>query len=172
MQEIWTETGLHPWLANAQNLCFSQQNHKITPAKMRSVNPFCAPRLGSSQAVITRDLVNGGNMQCDRRFSSCGCGACQADGSAQRCRAASAPIPCHCQPCPPQAPGSPLSLQRAQDTWHTHTWYCQHFQPLPNKAWLQRTCYSIILCGLFVWNTQLPQIRNLLPHGVCFILFL
>lgn len=44
--------------------------------------------------------------------------------------------------------------------------------PLSNKAWLQRTCYSIILCGLLVWNARLPQIRNLLPHGICFILFL
>lgn len=37
------------------------------PVKIRSINPLCVPRC-SSQAVITRDLVNGGNMQSDRRF--------------------------------------------------------------------------------------------------------
>lgn len=37
--------------------------------------------------------------------------------------------------------------------------------PLPDKAWPQRTCYSIIFCGLFVWNIQLPQIRNYCHMG-------
>lgn len=38
------------------------------PVKIRSINPLYVPRFSSSQAVITRDLVNGGNMQSDRRF--------------------------------------------------------------------------------------------------------
>lgn len=38
------------------------------PVKIRSINPLCVPRFCSSQAVITRDLVNRGNMQTDRRF--------------------------------------------------------------------------------------------------------
>lgn len=143
------------------------------PVKIRSVNPFCVPCLGTSQAVITRDLVNEGNMQSDRRFSSCGCGACHADSMAQCCRAASPlPFPVTASPAllrllaayspcrEPRTPGKETPV-----TANTSN-------PLPNKAWLQRTCYSIIICGPLIWNTQLPQIRNLLPHGICFVLFL
>lgn len=143
------------------------------PVKIRSVNPFCVPCLGSSQAVITRDLVNGGNMQSDRRFSSCGSGACHADSTAQRCRAASLlPFPVTASPALLRllAAHSPCTEPRTPGKETPVT--ANTSNPLPNKAWLQRTCYSIIICGLLVWNTQLPQIRNLLPHGICFILFL
>lgn len=114
-------------------------------------------------------------MQSDRRFSSRGSGACQADSRAERCRAASA------LPSPVTLTASPALLRllaahspcRELRTPGTHTPVTANTSsPLPNKAWLRRTCYSIILCGLLVWNTQLPQIRNLLPHGICFILFL
>lgn len=36
------------------------------PLKIRSLNPSCVPRFCSSQAVITRDLVNGGYTHSDR----------------------------------------------------------------------------------------------------------
>lgn len=72
------------------------------PAKIRSGNPFCVLCLGSSQAVITGDLVNGENMQSDRRFSSCGSGACQADS-----KLSAAEQPLHCHPLPqPALPSS------------------------------------------------------------------
>lgn len=100
------------------------------PEKIGSVNPFCVPCLGSSQAVITRDLVNGGNMQCDRRFSSCGCSACHAESPAQPSSAEQPLLPSLSLPAlPSQAPGSPCALQRAQDTWHTDTCCCQRLQP-------------------------------------------
>lgn len=143
------------------------------PVKIRSENPFCVPSFGSSQAVITRDLVNGGNMQSDRRLSSCGSGACQADSRAQHCRAASLlPSPATASPALLRllAAQSPCREPRTAGTGTPVT--ANTSNPLSNKAWLHRTCYSIILCGLLVWNTQLPQIRNLLPHGICFILFL
>lgn len=44
-------------------------------------------------------------------------------------------------------------------------------KPISNKSWLQRPHYSILLHGLLVWNARLPQIRNLLPHRICFISF-
>lgn len=127
--------------------------------------------LCSSQAVITRDLVNGGNMQSDRRvfFPRLRCLSQWQRRSVLReqplySRSLSQPFPHSSVSCQP--------TRHAQSPRHLaerHLLLWTLLNPSITRLALKDPLfhYFAYLC---VWNARRPLIRNPLPHQICFIL--
>lgn len=152
-----------PWI------CFSYQNHKTQkmPVKIRSINPVCSLLLFISSCDHRR-FCKRREYAIWQRIFSCSSDACRTDSRDQHCeRSLFAPIHCHSQFCT-----APATLHAKPKTPSRKTLVTANTSKLIScTPWLQRDHYFIILQGLPVWNARHPEIRNLLPHQICFILF-